>query len=711
MKTKNNSFNRSVRYFFAPLLLVFTMMSCSDDTTSVNPPEETDLNIVEAAQEEGNFEILLSVAQDLGIAETLANKELTVFAPTDEAFNALPDGVLESLTDSQLETILLFHVLEGTTPANAIPEIGDFTSLQGERLLLQNEASGVLINGSSNVVTADVTASNGVVHAIDEVLLPSEIRVALDTPNIVDVAQSTDGFDTLLNAVESAGLTTTLQYLGPYTLFAPSDDAFAELPAGTIESLNTNQLIDILTYHVLDGSVESGNLNPEQTVTALNQSDLFITVENGEVSVNGNSNVFLADVSATNGVIHAVDNVLLPDEYNNVVENASKRYQFSTLVGALSDAGLFPALSDQDATLTVFAPTNSAFGNLPDGLIESLIPEQLGEVLAYHVFAEAAVQSGDLAAEQTIEALSGENIYVTANADGVTVNGRSGVVAADVISSNGVIHGIEEVLLPNAFVNVVEIAQKNYNLSTLVDLVAESDLVSALSDDSANFTVFAPTNDAFEAVSDDLSELTPAQVSDVLLYHVLPNRFLSGDLAASQEVTTLNEENVLIEVANNEVTVNGNSQVTLADQDGTNGVVHVVNSVLLPPSLRSEESSATITVENDGSQAWLIRSIDGEGASGDIDTQNATLTLNLNQRYTVVNLGSGGHPFQLRDSSGSILVEADGSGSLQNNDDANIVVEDGGGSISFTLTGALAEQVSTYNCRPHAAMEGSIVVN
>lgn len=709
MKLKKNSFNRSLLYLFAPLLLLFTVISCSDDPASVEPPEEVDLNIVETAQEDGNFEILLSVAEDLGLAETLANEELTVFAPTDEAFNALPDGVLESLTKEQLETILLFHVLEGTTLANDIPQMGDFASLQGEQLLLQSQGSGVTVNGSTNVVIADVVASNGVIHAVDEVLLPSEIRVALEIPNIVDVAQNTDGFSTLLTAAENAGLTTTLQFLGPYTVFAPSDDAFAALPDGTLESLDNDQLTDILTYHVLGSSVESGDLAPEQTVTALNQSDLFITVDGGEVTVNGNSNVFLADVSAANGVIHAVDTVLLPDEYGNVVDNASKRYQFSSLV----EAGLVPALSDEGATLTVFAPTNSAFGNLPDGLIESLSPEQLGEILAYHVFAEAAVQSGDLAAEQTIESLSGENIYVTADAEGVTVNGRSGVVAADVVSTNGVIHGIDEVLLPNAFVDVVAIAQKNYSLSTLVDLVVESDLATALSDEDANFTVFAPSNEAFDAISDALGELTPEQVTNVLLYHVLPNRFLSSDLAASQEVTTLNDEDVLIEVANGTVTINGSSQVTLADQDGTNGVIHVINEVLLPPSLgdSSEESAATITIENDGSQAWLIQSIDGDGASGDIDTQNATLSLDRDQRYTIVNLGAGGHPLQLRDASGTILVESDGSGSLQDNADANVVVENGGESISFTLSGELADEIATYNCRPHAAMEGNIVVN
>ncbi|MFU8811411.1 MAG: fasciclin domain-containing protein [Balneolaceae bacterium] len=580
-------FSTTVRKLFLVIFMTAFVMACSDDDNPVTDLPDPELNIVETADEAGNFTILLSVATDLGLAETLANEELTVFAPTDEAFNALPDGVLDQLTDEQLATILTYHILEGQVLANQIQQPQqDAETLQGERLLLQRSGASVTINGSSDVISADITASNGVIHAIDEVLLPSEIRAALGLVNIIDIAENADGFEIVLDAIEQAGLTTTLQFLGPFTVFPPNDEAFQNFGLENVAALTQQQLQDVLTYHVIQGAaIRSTELAPEQAVPSLQGDELFITAENGTVTINNSSTVFLADVEATNGVIHAVDTVLLPDAFGTVAANVQKRFSFSALLDAVVAADLVEPLADPDATLTVFAPDNDAFAGVPEEFLNSLSTEELGEILAYHVFAQAAVFSTDLAAEQAVEALNGENLYITASAEGVFVNGSVQVTLPDIASSNGVIHTLDGVLLPNQFVNVVDIALKNFSLSRVVDLVVQSDLVDALSDANANLTVFAPTNEAFDAISDALSELTPEQVTNVLLYHVLGDRFLSTDLGASQEVTTLNEEDVLIEVVEGSVIINGSAAVTLADQNGTNGVIHVINEVLLPPSL------------------------------------------------------------------------------------------------------------------------------
>lgn len=574
-----NLFKRLCLFVGIPLLSILLITGCSDDNDipTVDEPPESELNIVETAEEAGNFTTLLSVASDLGLAETLQNEELTVFAPTDDAFAALPDGLLDDLTDAQLTEIILYHVLAGTVQSSQIETQQDATTEQGERVLLQSNANGVTVNGSSSVIAADITASNGIIHAVDEVLLPAAFR----EPGIIETAEAAGDFEILLGAVESAGLTTTLQFLGPFTVFAPSDQAFTDLGIETVESLTEDQLSDVLTYHVLDGEVPSSALQPEQTVTALNGSNLFITLANDEVFVNGTSSVFLADVNAKNGIIHAVDQVLLPDAFGNIVDNAVKRY----------------------------------------------------------------------------------------------------------------------------------------DLTTLVDLVVQQDLATTLSDDTAEYTVFAPTNDAFEAISETLEGLTDDQVTNTLLYHVLGSAVEAGDLGESQIVETLNSgEEILIEVADGMVTINGGATVQIADVVGTNGVIHIIDTVLIPEELgggipTEGEVSANITIENVGSSAWNIVEIEGEGASGDLGTDNASITLDEGLRFTVINLGAGGHPFQLRDSNGNVLIAAAGNGSLQNDEDANVVVNDQEGSITFTLSGELAAQVATYNCQPHAAMEGQLIVN
>lgn len=574
-----NLFKRLCLFVGLPLLSILLITACSDDNDipTVDEPPESELNIVETAEEAGNFTTLLSVATDLGLAETLQNEELTVFAPTDDAFAALPDGLLDDLTDAQLTEIILYHVLAGSVQSSQIDTQQDATTEQGERILLQSNAEGVTVNGSSSVISADITASNGIIHAVDEVLLPAAFR----EPGIIETADAAGDFEILLDAVESAGLTTTLQFLGPFTVFAPSDQAFTNLGIETVESLSDEQLADVLTYHVLDGEVPSSALQPEQTVTALNGSDLFITLGNDEVSVNGTSSVFLADVEAENGVIHAVDQVLLPDAFGNVVDNAVKRY----------------------------------------------------------------------------------------------------------------------------------------DLTTLVDLVTQQNLAGTLADEEASYTVFAPTNAAFEAISETLETLTDEQVTNTLLYHVLGAAVESGDLEASQTVVTLNnDEEVLVEVADGMVTINGDATVQIADVVGTNGVIHIIDAVLIPEELgggipTEAEVSANITIENVGSSAWNFVEIVGEGASADTGVDNATLTLDEGLRYTVTNLGASGHPFQLLDADGNVLIAAGGGGSLQENADADVVVNDEDGTITFTLTGSLADQVATYICEFHPSMAGDLVVN
>ncbi len=263
----------------------------------------------------------------------------------------------------------------------------------------------------------------------------------------------------------------------------------------------------------------------------------------------------------------------------SITEIAAADAQFSTLVGALQSTGLDAAL-DGDGEFTVFAPTNDAFAALPEGTLESLTEQQLETILLYHVLG-AEVFSGQLEAQQAPETLSGEVIFVTASAGGVTVNAAASVTTADIEARNGVIHVIDEVLMPDAFGTIVNNAAKRYFLSSLVEAVIQADLVDALLGDGP-FTVFAPTDEAFAAIASVAADLTAEELSNVLLYHVIQGEVLSTDLQPSQQVTALNGETLTIEVAGGAATINGSADITTVDIQGTNGVIHVIDEVLLP---------------------------------------------------------------------------------------------------------------------------------
>lgn len=270
--------------------------------------------------------------------------------------------------------------------------------------------------------------------------------VTPEDPDIVDIASGSDDFTTLTDALVQTGLTEALSGPGPFTVFAPTDEAFAPV-SDVVAGLSEEQLSDVLQYHVLSAEISSAALQPEQTVESLSGEDLFITVEDGTVRINGGAAVADADIMASNGIIHAIDGVLLPDAYGNIVENVQKRYFLTALVNALQTAGLAETLADAEAKYTVFAPTNEAFEAIAD-VAADLTPEELADILLYHVV-EGSVVAGDLEPTQTLTTLNGAEITVTAGDEGVFINGESEVTRVDAVSTNGVFHVIDGVLLPS----------------------------------------------------------------------------------------------------------------------------------------------------------------------------------------------------------------------------------------------------------------------
>jgi len=274
-------------------------------------------NIVEVAQNAGSFTTLLAAAEAAGLADTLATGgPFTVFAPTDAAFanalNVLGISAADLLANEALLTeILLYHVVSGEVTAAEVVGLSKATTVQGSDINITVDAGGVKLNGTANVILTDIFAKNGVVHVIDGVLFPPD--------NIMGIISKNYYMSTLKAALEAASLDSALLGKGPFTVFVPSDDAFAALLADldvTADELlaNTDLLTDVLLYHVVAGKVTAADVVQLSSARTLNGASISIDVRDGAVFLNDDVLVTQPDLIASNGVIHVIDGVLLPPQ-------------------------------------------------------------------------------------------------------------------------------------------------------------------------------------------------------------------------------------------------------------------------------------------------------------------------------------------------------------------------------------------------------------
>ena len=286
-------------------------------------PEPMLSDIVDTAVADGRFTTLVAAVQAAELVDTLKGEgPFTVFAPTDDAFAALPEGTLDSLllpeNKQALTDILLYHVVSGEVMAADVTALTSATTVLGKDVTVKVDMGNVYINEAQVVIT-DIATSNGVIHVINAVLLPPADEAAMEEKNtIVDIAVADGRFTTLVAALTAADLVETLSGEGPFTVFAPTDDAFAALPAGTLDTLllpeSKQALTDILLYHVVSGKVMAADVVTLSGATTVLGKDVTITVKDGNVFLNDTVQVIITDIEASNGVIHVIDAVLLPPQ-------------------------------------------------------------------------------------------------------------------------------------------------------------------------------------------------------------------------------------------------------------------------------------------------------------------------------------------------------------------------------------------------------------
>ena len=448
-------------------------------------------------------------------------------------------------------------------------------------------------------------SSNTSIHETDT---PIDTTPEPTATTIVDVAVADGNFTTLVAALQATGLDATLSDTsGSFTVFAPTDDAFALLGQETIDGLlnDLDTLTDILTYHVISGEIDAA--------TAVASAGTLVEMVNGDMaglSLDGDNllvnvaTVTITDIQADNGIIHVIDAVLLPladraEPTMNIVDTAIAAGSFDTLISVLQATGLDSALADESRSFTVFAPTDEAFAMIGGETIAALLanPDVLAEILLQHVVeAEVLSTTAYSLNGQSAETLSDAAIPVSINSalDSLLFGGAT-VTVKDIYASNGVIHVIDMVVvadveLPGPAMSIVDVAQANGNFTTLVAALQATGLDTVLDDPESNFTVFAPSDDAFALLGQDTIDGLLADIpalTEILLYHVLADAVVLQDEAvtlaqsANKMVSMANAQEVSLSLGDGTLYVN-KSAVSLTDITADNGVIHVVNQVILP---------------------------------------------------------------------------------------------------------------------------------
>ena len=431
--------------------------------------------------------------------------------------------------------------------------------------------------------------------------------------SVFDAAQDSEEFTTLVAALEATGLDETLDDLTTsYTVFAPTDDAFALLGEETINSLlaDTDTLSSILTYHVIAGRVDAQTAIglAGSTVETVNGQNIALSL-NGENLLVNTSTVTMTDIVTDNGIIHVIDAVLTPKTVpetaptNNIIETAQQAGNFSTLLAALDAASLTSALADESSEFTVFAPTDAAFEAIGSNFLNTLLanPTVLADILKQHVLVGSVDSVTAMSLNgQSAETLLGNTLPVAINAETNMLSfGGANIIVKDIMTTNGVIHVIDSVIisdvtLPQSTNTIADIASADGNFTTLLAALTATGLDTLVADPDNTFSVFAPTDAAFAALGQDTINALLADTDtlrDILLYHVFPDATVLSDDAVS--IANSNSNSNKVEMANGDMAAISyvdsslfinDSAITEANVTASNGVIHVLNKVIMPPA-------------------------------------------------------------------------------------------------------------------------------
>ncbi|XP_066293859.1 transforming growth factor-beta-induced protein ig-h3-like isoform X2 [Branchiostoma lanceolatum] len=537
---------------------------------------------------------LLDTARDLGLSEFVSyagkaklegaltgQNNFTVFAPTDGAFQSIPTrGDTPELTLDQLKDTLLSHVVSGWLTANDIRDEEILRTLGPGEIRTTAYSNKKIVNANCvKVVRVDQLASNGVIHVVDGIL-PNTKK------SILEIISQDSRFTTLKTALGRTDLSSVLDSDGQMTVFAPTDSAFDSVPQETLQRLVADEkcLKNLLLHHVIPHTICADAVTGRHRTVSMAGEDLKVQRDSDDKIFVNTAQVIQGNVLGYNGVVHVIDNVLVPNKARNIVDVLSASGA-SSLVELIEVAGLTDTLRSQD-NIAIFAPSDQAIQELPEETVKALTsnPAALAEVLQYHVVPQAAF-ARDLRNGAMLPTLLGSNKLHISVKDWffhTIVNVQCArVVKADQGGCNGVVHVINKVLVPPTQ-TLADVLDGNETFSILVKALRQADLITALQADGP-LTIFAPTNDAFKRIADDtldnLLKNTEALIK-VLKHHVVED-FLCCDSCFSRR----GKFSQVFRRSPFSYSSHDGASVTSCDTFATNGVIQVIDRVLRPPGI------------------------------------------------------------------------------------------------------------------------------
>ncbi|XP_062045084.1 transforming growth factor-beta-induced protein ig-h3 [Lepus europaeus] len=440
---------------------------------------------------------------------------------------------------------------------------------------------------------------------------------ALPLSNLYETLGVVGSTTTQLYTDRTEKLRPEMEGPGSFTIFAPSNEAWASLPAEVLDSLVSNvniELLNALRYHMVDRRVLTDELKHGMALTSMYQnSNIQIHhYPNGIVTVNC-ARLLKADHHATNGVVHLIDKVI-STVTNNIQQIIEIEDTFETLRAAVAASGL-NTLLESDGQFTLLAPTNEAFEKIPTETLNRILgdPEALRDLLNNHIL-KSAMCAEAIVAGLSMETLEGTTLEVGCSGDMLTINGKAIISNKDVLATNGVIHFIDELLIPDSAKTLSELAAGS-DVSTAIDLFGQAGLGTHLSGNE-RLTLLAPLNSVFEEGAPPID----ASTKSLLLNHIVKDQLASKYLYHGQTLDTLGGKKLRVFVYRNSLCIE-NSCIAAHDKRGRYGTLFIMDRMLTPPV-----GTVMDVLKGDNRFSMLVAAIQSAGL---------TETLNREGAYTV----------------------------------------------------------------------------
>ena len=517
------------------------------------------------------------------------SKQLTVFAPSDEAFFKLTSAKLDKFLGTNINYIenhIFYHVVNQLVEEGDFKHGQDLLAANGQELSITINIGGTYVN-NVKIGFAGLRAVNGIVYTIHTVLIPEE----LPDFTIADFIDDSDDHTILSKHIADTGFRPLLGAPGALTYFAPTDQAWESLEQEVQDDLENDldALHNVLQNHLLTDKWYLDDLQDEEELMSVNGFELVISDDNIFVYVN-DAKFEVFNIEADNGLVHVIDEVLI-EEYEDrftVRELLMINENLSTFSNYVENSG-FGEVLDGDGPFTVFAPSNLALVNLPAEIknnLDSGDADLIIDFIENHVINEL-LESPLLTHELNLTSRNGFIIKVTVDANGDIFINDSEIIVRNLQADNGVVHVLDAALYseedPNTIYNYVN---QNENLSILSNAIQRASL-EFLYDGSGPLSLFAPTNAAFNALGASELDLlisgpTPVLV-DLLLAHTLNDAYTIDELLALGSILNTNGDPLEIYTNGGEFFVN-NAQIVVRDIELENGIVHVVDALIEPPN-------------------------------------------------------------------------------------------------------------------------------